>query len=575
MSTTFEITAPDGTVYEVDGPEGATEEQALQQVQAQYQQQPVDNRGTSQPQQAPDPTEGMSNWQKILAGAGQAFASAGRGLRQSAQTMGAYGAEAQGDLSAQGRKNVVSDERAKIAEARKLDAPLLKTGAGKVGNFAGSLAALLPTMAIPGANTVAGAGIIGAGSSLLQPSTSTKETLTNAALGGAAGAGSQFVGQKVASWAGKRMATRAAAVQSDEAVNAVRDATLKEAKAAGYVVPPTNVNRSATATALESMGGKYATEATAAVRNQKVTNRLVRKELGLAETAPLTVETLKGVRSKAGQVYKSLQNAGEILTDDQYIDDLSGIAQSVDDVAKDFPDLNLSANEEISKLVDGMMKDKFSSKSAVELTKQLRKSASGNLSGMNSADPAKRALGTAQRDAAAAVEEQLIRHLEASGKPGLGKQFDDARKLIAKTYSVESALNPGTGNVVAKNLAAQLKKGKPLSGEFETIAKFAQSFPKAAAEITDSKGVSNLTVTLATGGAGTALLTGNPGVAAGLLAVPAASYATRSGVLSKAGQNMLATPSYAPNTLGTATLKGVNRLSKYALPIGLVEAQQQ
>lgn len=34
---TFEITAPDGRVFEVEGPEGATAEQALAQVQAQYQ----------------------------------------------------------------------------------------------------------------------------------------------------------------------------------------------------------------------------------------------------------------------------------------------------------------------------------------------------------------------------------------------------------------------------------------------------------------------------------------------------------------------------------------------------------
>lgn len=35
---TFEITSPDGAVYHVDGPEGATEEQAMQQVMAQHQQ---------------------------------------------------------------------------------------------------------------------------------------------------------------------------------------------------------------------------------------------------------------------------------------------------------------------------------------------------------------------------------------------------------------------------------------------------------------------------------------------------------------------------------------------------------
>lgn len=570
---TFEITAPDGTVFEVDGPEGATEEQALQQVQAQYRQRPVDNRGTSQSEPT-NPTEGMSSWQKILAGMGQAFATTGRGIKQTAMNYGARAGQAEGILTPEESQGVIDRGRAEVAESRRLDAPLMATKAGKVGNFAGSIATLLPTMAIPGANTVTGAGVIGATTGLLQPTTSTKETMTNTALGGAAGAAGQAIGQKVAGWAGNRLAARQAAAQTDEAVNAVRDATLKQAKQAGYVVPPTNVNRSVTAAALESASGKYATEAAAAVKNQKITNSLVRQEMGLAKDAPLTVETLKAIRNKAGGVYKAIQATGEVATDSQYIDDLADIAQSIDDVAKDFPDLNLSANAEITKLVDGMLKDKFSAKSAIELTKQLRKSASGNLSGINAADPAKRALGMAQRDAAAAVEDQLTRHLEATGKGELARQFDESRKLIAKTYSVEAALNPGTGNVVAKNLATQLKKGKPLSGNFETIAKFAQSFPKAMQEITDSKGTSKLTAVFSGGGAAAALASGNVPLAATLASVPAASYGVRQGILSKAGQSMLATPSYAPNALGTAALKNANRLGRYAMPLS-IEASQK
>ena len=58
-------------------------------------------------------------------------------------------------------------------------------------------------------------------------------------------------------------------------------------------------------------------------------------------------------------------------------------------------------------------------------------------------------------------------------------KFREARQLIAKTYSVEKALNPATGTVNAANLAAQLKKGKPLSTELKDIAEFNLQFPKA------------------------------------------------------------------------------------------------
>jgi hypothetical protein len=71
----------------------------------------------------------------------------------------------------------------------------MATGAGIAGDITGSIAAALPTAFIPGANTVAGAGAIGAGLGFLQPSTSTMETLANTGIGGAAGAGSVLAGR--------------------------------------------------------------------------------------------------------------------------------------------------------------------------------------------------------------------------------------------------------------------------------------------------------------------------------------------------------------------------------------------
>jgi hypothetical protein len=82
--------------------------------------------------------------------------------------------------------NLVS--RADVAEARKRDAPLMKTGAGMSGNIFGNVAMLAPAAFIPGANTLAGGAAIGAVTGALQPSTSTSETLLNTGVGGAAGA---------------------------------------------------------------------------------------------------------------------------------------------------------------------------------------------------------------------------------------------------------------------------------------------------------------------------------------------------------------------------------------------------
>lgn len=541
------------------------------QFQDAEQSQPVDNRGTfAQPEQAYSPTDGMSVVDRIRAGIGQGFANFGRGVRQAALSAGAYGAESQGDITPQGRQNVIQSEQANISEARRLDAPLLATTGGKVGSFIGNVATLLPTAAIPGANTVTGAGLIGASTGLLQPSTSTKETLTNTALGGALGAGSQYLSQKAASWIGNKLATRQASAQSNEAANSVRDATLKEARQAGYVAPPSTSNPTATNKALESVAGKYATEAEASIKNQRVTNELVKKELGLPKDAQLTEQVLNGVRSKAGQVYKAVKSSGEIIPDQEYLNDVVGLVSGMDDIAKAFPGAKSQSAEQITQLADSLMQDKFPASTAVEYVKNLRKQSSSNFKAVyaGGGDPEKLALAKAQWEAAGTLEDMIGRHLSASGKPDLASQFEKARTLIAKTYSAESALNPGTGNIIARNLATQLKKGKPLSGGFETIAKFAQSFPKATMEPTSSKGVSALSAVLGGGG----VLTGHPE----LLAIAPARMLVRNSLLSQVGQNALAMPTYAPNALGTAALKTTNQLSKYAVPIALsVQASQQ
>ena len=120
-----------------------------------------------------DPTADMNGLQKFGAGMGKAFVDLGRGVGQIA--------------------GLVSRED--VAESRERDAPLMKTGAGMAGNITGNVSAALPLAFVPGANTMAGAAMIGAGSGLAAPSVSAEETLKNIGIGGTMGPAAILAGR--------------------------------------------------------------------------------------------------------------------------------------------------------------------------------------------------------------------------------------------------------------------------------------------------------------------------------------------------------------------------------------------
>jgi hypothetical protein len=497
------------------------------------------------------PVDGMGGVEKFAAGAGKAFVDLGRGVGQM------FGAVSKQD----------------VADSRALDAPLMKTGAGKVGNFAGNVAAVAPAAFVPGANTVAGAGAIGALSGLLQPAESTQEMLTNTALGGVLGAGGQAVGKFAGPAIGKVMDKRKTAAVEAQANNVVRDTTLEEARKLGYAIPPATINQNSTlARAAESMAGKVATQQTAAVKNQQVTNRLVREEFGLPKSAPLRISTLKNIRDREGKVYQAVKDTGEIVTDNDYLTELADLTRSADELANDFPDLNFAGSAEVQALQKGLTQSKFSANGALEAIKKLRNDASKNLA-WNVDDPSKKALGLAQREAAGVVEDQVIRHLTAIGKADLAKQFDKARQTIAKTYSVQAALNDSTGNVVATKLSAQLRKGKPLSGNLEKVARFAGAVDTAIVkEQVNSPGVSKLMAGLATAGGMGGVATGNLPLVAGSMAMPLIGEVSRRTMLSGPVQR-LASPSYAPRNGLLGLMQQVAPLSA-PVAIGLGNSKQ-
>lgn len=114
---------------------------------------------------ARSPVAGNTYGQNMAIGAGQSMHSLYQGAMQ----------------------DVGMASRQDVQNTRHLDAPLTDAPGAGVGRFMGTAATLLPAAFIPGANTVAGASLIGAGTGLLQPSTGTGETLGNIAGGGVGG----------------------------------------------------------------------------------------------------------------------------------------------------------------------------------------------------------------------------------------------------------------------------------------------------------------------------------------------------------------------------------------------------
>lgn len=309
----------------------------------------------------------------------------------------------------------------------------------------------------------------------------------------------------------------------------VRDMTLASSRDAGYVVPPSTTNPSLLNRTLESLGGKVGTAQDAAIANQQVTDSLARRALGMAEDAPLSKDALNALRAQAAPAYEAIRGAGTISADAKFGEDLASITSKFRGASKDFPDLVKTDVADIVKAID---KPQFSADSAVDAISILRDKASTAYAQQD------KMLGKAYRAASDALESVIERNLAARGESGSGvlQAFRDARQLIAKSYSVENALNDSTGSVVATKLASQLAKGKPLSGDLNTIGRFAGAFPKAAQQIQDSGSVRNTDVLA--GGLG-ALMSKK----SSLLLYPFLRLGARSGLLSQTGQSLLTTPS--------------------------------
>ena len=329
--------------------------------------------------------------------------------------------------------------------------------------------------------------------------------------------------------------------KDSKVVNSLTDTVVSKARGLGYTLPPAQTNPSIINQVLEGVSGKAQTAQQAAIRNQKVTNNLAKNSVGLGHDLPLNKDMLKAVRRQSGKAYQKIKDAlPEYKSDAAFRQEIKDVVSGYQATKADFPDM---ANKKIDNLIENLLsKESFNSNSLMTYIRQLRKDASINY---RSQFPKMQSLGKVQRDSADALENMIERRLWVEGKMDAYKDFVAARQTIAKTHSIDKAMND-IGVVNAGKLNAQLRAGKPLSGDLKTIAQTHQFAPKALQEVnTSMPGISPLDAAVAS----VPGMTQSPHAA-----LKAASWLTgrpalRSMILSKPYQKYMGAPSYDPRLI--------------------------
>ena len=391
-----------------------------------------------------------------------------------------------------------------------------------------------------------GAGIVGAGKFLSNGvaapvARAVGESLSKGAgtqlTSGAASAGASGVVRENGGGAGAQLAAGVVGAMLPGVVAPRRieldnaRQTRNAAKAAadqGYVIPPADLSPGLVSEALSGFSGKIKTAQVASARNQPVSNSLARKALGIGDDVDLNVDTLEGIRRSAAGAYAPVAASGTVTPGASYAAALDKALSPFTSQSKSFPGARVpKVVDDISALKAGQ----FDAGDALNMVRNMRESADIAYRGGEAL------AGKAYKQAAGALENAIEGHLQGLGQPGsaLLKDFRDARQLIAKTYTVQGALNPQTGNINAVKLGADLAKGKPLSAELRTVAEAGQAFPKAMQALKEApKATSPLDWfggTAAAAGTGNILplaaVAARPAVRAGLLSAPMQRLAIR------------------------------------------------
>jgi hypothetical protein len=244
----------------------------------------------------------------------------------------------------------------------------------------------------------------------------------------------------------------------------------ERAIAQGATLPPTQVNPSFINKLIEGISGKQQTSQIASVKNQQLVNEQARKALNLAPDVEITPQVLQQYRDVKGQAYDALRANPAYYSDKSFLNDINAKTAEIQKrggLVKSGDELNLL--NELKQL-------RFDGDGLVEKIKVLRSDSEVNF---RSGDPDKIRLGQVQKFASKQLEDLAERNLKNFNQPDVMTNFKQARQDIAKSYTIEKALNAATGNVSGAVLGQRAATGKIVPSELQALSNAAAAYPTA------------------------------------------------------------------------------------------------
>jgi hypothetical protein len=334
---------------------------------------------------------------------------------------------------------------------------------------------------------------------------------------------------------------------------AVLDRKQQIAQAAieqGATLPPSQVNPSILNSILEGMSGKQTVQQVASIKNQRVVNSQARKVLGLADDVEITPQVLQDYRNVKGQAYDALRANPAYYADKPFLNDINTKFAEIQKrgLVKSGDELNLL--NELKQL-------KFDGDGLVEKIKVLRSDSDINF---RSDKPDQIRLGQVQKFAAKQLEDLAERNLTNFNQPDVMSNFRQARQDIAKSYTIEKALNAATGDVSGAKLGQRAAAGKIVPSELQALADAAATYKQSFQNPASIGSVPYISpLDLATAAIASAS-TANPLVMGAALTRPAIRTGITSGMYQR---NML--PNTTPQTPGLLNRITSNPMTNYGL----------
>jgi hypothetical protein len=409
-----------------------------------------------QPWTGVSPTDGMSGFEKFRAGYGKGVVDLGRGVGQMA--------------------GITS--RQDVADARQLDAPLMATGAGSVGDIAGTVATALPAAFVPGANTYVGAAAVGGVMGAAQPVAGDESRLLNTGVGAGLGVVGKYGADKLGAWL---QAKRAALPPVGTALNGAEQQAAANGQNLGFRLTPGQQSGSP---ALQKLEAKMESQPWMSgpidnlkAGNQSTLNTIASKAIGESSNT-VDASVLGNASERLGGVFDSVRNPNSVVSVDpkataSVIDGLeSGLDGLLPNGAK------LRDNGLVRNLETLTSQGSINGEQLGQLSSKLGRAAYKNMSTQGG----DRDLGQALFSVKDHVDDMLASTLDGDQLSAYNSARGQYRSLMQLTSRVGTT-NPSSGNVSGGALANYLQqtdRGGYLFGKNQSdlynAARFSQAF---------------------------------------------------------------------------------------------------